>query len=221
MLLLCSVSSCEFVARYSQWAQMMPPNLATSLWWQAASVESTYSRFKDSQKHVWLRETISCLRPSDRQQHQILRRRPVEPRQRLHLQRRGHPGIHRRTHQEWFVTDFHGSQMKSEQSFTIRAHQEENTFFGWRFKMTHSVLSLQRWVLRLSFVFVIQCWRVVRRFDHHGGPDLCLTLRRNLWPGAAERLHTEESFRTLSETIWPEHWRIPTSVRYLDFNITS
>ncbi|KAF3703220.1 5'-nucleotidase [Channa argus] len=59
------------------------------------------------------------------------------------------------------------------------------------------------------------------RFDHHGGPDLRLTLRRNLRPGEAERLHAQESVRTLSETTRPGHWRIPTSVWYLVLCIIS
>ncbi|XP_035473153.2 5'-nucleotidase isoform X2 [Scophthalmus maximus] len=85
------------------------------------------------------------------QLHPIPRWRRVEPRQRLHLQRRRRPGIYRRTHQE--------------------------------------------------------------RLDHDGGPDLRPTLRGNLRPGAAERLHAEESLRTRREATWTEHRRIPPSVR--------
>lgn len=48
----------------------------------------------------------SRLRPSGQQQHPILRRRGVEPRQRRHLQRRRSPHVYRRAHQKRCVADF-------------------------------------------------------------------------------------------------------------------
>lgn len=61
----------------------------------------------------------------------------------------------------------------------------------------------------------------VHRLNHHGGHAVRLTFRRNLWPGAAEGLNAEESFRILSEKIRPRHWRIPPSIRYLCFYFIS
>ena len=53
-----------------------------------------------------LRESAMCFHLSGQQQHQVLGGRAVEPRQRLHLQRRRHPNVHRRAKQERCAAGF-------------------------------------------------------------------------------------------------------------------
>lgn len=51
---------------------------------------------------MWPRKSASCFCSSARQLHQLLKWCPVEPRQRLHLERRRRSGIYRRAHEEWW-----------------------------------------------------------------------------------------------------------------------
>lgn len=65
---------------------------AGKMWLIMNSVETDSSGILHLPIEKWC---ASCLYGSGQQLHQVLRRGPVEPRQRLHLQRRRHSHVHR------------------------------------------------------------------------------------------------------------------------------